>query len=137
VPAIAISAHTESGTVINDPMNHAALIRTLCLKHNLQPLTERDRNAADLSNAYNLATVRSPSTWPVTVPLPVPPTALETNPLSASVAATPLNGLGLRIMGLAMTHFLGREVSAAELPTTIGDAYTLLSQLAKGAFGPD
>jgi hypothetical protein len=40
-------------------------------------------------------------------------------------------------MGLAMTHFLGREVSAAEIPTTIGAAYTLLSQLAKGAFGPD
>ena len=137
VPAIAISTHTESGTVINEPMNHAALIRTLCLKHNLRPLTERDRNAPDLSNAFNLATTRPPSTWPVTVPLPVPPVAMETNPLSTNVASVPLNGLGLQIMGLAMTHFLGREVSAAEIPTTIGAAYTLLSQLAKGAFGPD
>ena len=40
-------------------------------------------------------------------------------------------------MGLAMTHFLGREVSAAEIPATIGAAHTLLTQLAKGAFGPD
>jgi hypothetical protein len=71
------------------------------------------------------------------VPLPVPPTALETNPLASTVDSVPLNGLGLQILGLAMTHFLGREVAAAEVPTTIGPAYTLLAQLAKGAFGPD
>jgi phospholipase C len=136
VPAIVISTLTESGTVINDPMNHAALIRSLCLKHDLMPLTDRDRNAPDLSNACNLSTTRAPSTWPVTVPLPVPPVALETDPTSATVSAVPLNGLGMQIMGLAMTHFLGREVAVAEIPTTIGPAYTLLSQLAKGAFSP-
>ena len=51
--------------------------------------------------------------------------------------ADEFNGLGLQIMGLTLSHFLGREASAAEIPTTIGAAYTLLTQLAKGAFGPD
>ena len=33
-------------------------------------------------------------------------------------------------MGLAMTHLLGREVSAPEIPTTVGPAYTLTAVVA-------
>ena len=35
-----------------------------------------------------------------------------------------------------MAHFQGREPVKAEIPTTIGPAYQLLSQIAQGAFGP-
>ncbi|MEO8304872.1 MAG: alkaline phosphatase family protein [Betaproteobacteria bacterium] len=136
VPAIAISAYTEAGTVVNNPMHHGALVRTLCEKHGLPYLTERDRTAPNLTEAYNLATPRSPSSWPVTVPPPVPPSALLTDPLSPALANRPLNGLERDMMGLAMARFTGAEPAAGAIPGTVGEAYTLLSQIAGGAFGP-
>ncbi|MEP6943415.1 MAG: alkaline phosphatase family protein [Betaproteobacteria bacterium] len=136
VPAIAISAHTQSGTVFHRAINHAAMIRTLCLKYTLEHLTERDRNAADLSDAFNLADARAPSTWPTTVPLAVPAASLETDPLSPGSAPQPINDLSRNILGLAMAYFLGREPAAEEIPTTVGAGYTLLAQIARGAFGP-
>jgi len=80
VPAIAISAYTQENTIVNRPIHHAALIRTLCNKYNLPLLTERDRGAPDLSDAINLDTPRDPSTWPMPVPRPPalhPPGRLE------------------------------------------------------------
>ena len=60
VPAIAISSHTLPGTVVNQPLHHAAVINTLLQKFvytaNNQPfLTLRDKglNGGDLSGAYN------------------------------------------------------------------------------------
>ena len=135
VPAIAISAYTEANTVVNRPVHHAAVIRTLCKKHGLPFLTERDRHAHDLSDAINLAAPRAPATWPVTVPRPVPPGALETDPLSPQLAPKPLNDLERHIVGLAITRFTGVEPAAEAIPTTVGAAYTLLSQITKGAFG--
>jgi len=135
VPTIAISAYTQSNTVINRPMHHAALIRTLCAKHGLPHLTERDREAPDLSDAYNLTRPRAASTWPVTVPRPVPP-AVDIDPLSPATATRPLNELEQHVVGLAMAYFLGHEPAASEIPTTIGAAYALLEQIAGGAFGP-
>jgi phospholipase C len=55
VPTIAISAYTQENTIVNRPIHHGALVRTLCNKYNLHFLTERDRNAPDLSDAINLA----------------------------------------------------------------------------------
>lgn len=74
VPAIAISAYTPAATVVNTPMHHAAVIRTLCAKFNLDPLTERDRDpkGGDLRAAVPLATPRAVSTWPA-FPNPVGP----------------------------------------------------------------
>ncbi len=71
VPAIAISAYTQANTVVNWPMHHAAVIRTLCEKHKMPFLTERDKMAGDLSNAINLDEPRDPKTWPVTMPRPI------------------------------------------------------------------
>ncbi len=69
VPAIAISAHTAAGTIVNAPMHHAAVIRTLCRKYGLPSLTARDAdpNGGDLGYAINLATARAASTWPAFV----------------------------------------------------------------------
>jgi len=137
VPAVAISARTEANTVINRPMHHGAVIRTLCEKYGLPYINHRDRTAPDLSDAFNLSTPRPPASWPVTVPLPVPPSALETDPLLPPLKDLPLNGLERAIMGLAMARFNGTEPTPDAIPATVGAAYTLLSQIAKGAFGPD
>jgi len=66
VPAIVISAYTPAGKVINTPMHHAAVIRTLCKKYALEPLTLRDQDpdGGDLGVALGLATPRAASTWP-------------------------------------------------------------------------
>ena len=61
---------------MTQPRRPAAVIRTLCLKHGLPHLTERDRNAPTIEDAFNLADTRLPHTWPVTTPRPVPPGAL-------------------------------------------------------------
>jgi phospholipase C len=135
VPTIAISAYTEANTVVNRPVHHGAVVRTLCEKYGLPHLTERDRDAPDLSDALNLSAVRPPSTWPVTTPRPVPPIVAETDPLSPTLAPRPLNDLERAIVGLAMAHFTGVEPTADTMPTTLGAAYTLLRRLAKGAFG--
>jgi len=135
IPTIAISAYTAANTIVNRPVHHAALIRTLSRKYGLAPLTERDRGAPDLSDAINLTTARSPSTWPVTVPRPVPPSALNTDPTSAALAPIPLNELERHIVGLAMAQFTGVEPTEASIPTTIGEAYALLKPLTAGAFG--
>jgi phospholipase C len=135
VPAIAISAHTQANTVINREMNHGSVIRTLCRKHGVPHLNERDLNAPDLSDALNLTATRLPATWPVTVPRPVPPVALNTDPLSPELAPLPLNPLERHIVGMAMAQFQRAEPAQEAIPTTIGAAYTLLSQLAQGAFG--
>jgi phospholipase C len=135
VPAIAISAYTEAGSVIHDPMHHGALVHTLCEKFGLPHLTERDRTAPDLSNAFNLGSARDPSTWPVTVPRPVPPDATDTDPLGPTLAPQPLNDLERHLVGLTMAWFNGVEPADADIPTTLGAAYTLLRQLAQGAFG--
>ena len=137
VPAIAISAYTAANTIVDRQVHHAALIRTLSRKYGLAPLTQRDRRAPDLSDAINLTVPRAPSTWPVTVPRPVPPFALNTDPTSPELAPLPLSDLERDIVGLAMAYFNGVEPAQAAIPTTIGDAYALLQQLAAGAFGPN
>ena len=113
VPSIAISAYTKANTVVKRPVHHAAAIRTLCRKHGLKHLTERDRNAPDLSDAVNLTQMqmRDPSTWPVTVPGPQPPGSLNVNPLSPELAKVPLNELELHMVALALTYFTGVEHS--------------------------
>jgi phospholipase C len=72
VPAIAISAHSPAGVVVNAPMHHAAVIRTLCSKYGLAPLTDRDRDpgGGDLRPALSLSAPRPASAWPA-FPSPV------------------------------------------------------------------
>ena len=127
VPAIAISAYTQENTIVNRPIHHAALIRTLCNKYNLPLLTERDRGAPDLSDAINLDSPRDPSTWPTPVPRPPalhPPGRLEDRPP---------NDLEKAIVGLAIARF-GPMTSATAIPQTVGEAQTLLRTLVGDAF---
>lgn len=135
VPTIAISAYTAPATIIERPIHHGALVRTLCEKFRLPFLTERDRDAPDIRDAINLDSIRDPSTWPVTHPGPVPPGALNTDPLSPELAPLPLDELELAIVALAMARFTGIEPAPDEVPKTVGAAYTLLLPLTAGQFG--
>ena len=126
VPTILISAYTEAGSVINRPIHHGAVVRTLCTKYNLAPLTDRDHFAPDLSDAITLDESRSPSTWPTPIPriVPPPPPGLEQRPL---------NDLEKTIVGLAIARF-SPQPGATAIPATLGGAQTLLRTLVGDRF---
>ncbi len=78
VPAIAISSYTLPGTIVNEPMHHAAIINTLMRKFiypSVRPgtakpfLTQRDANlnGGDLGPAYQAARP-SDKPWPIFPP---------------------------------------------------------------------
>ena len=123
VPAIVVSAYTQANTIVNRTVNHAALIRTLCAKYDLDALTDRDRNAPDLSDAINLTQPRDPSTWPSPIPRPAPP--------PPSLDERPLNGVEQILVGLALAKFSPQPVP---MPTRLGDAVSLLRSLVGDTF---
>jgi len=131
VPALAISAYTRAGTVINDPMHHGAVIKTLCDRFGLPHLTERDRTARSLRNAVSLTAARDPSTWPTTAAHYVP-----ANPESSSPTGTSAQhrltepAVGLLSMLLAKYGQPGDPI-----PTTYGDATELLEKRGRELFG--
>jgi phospholipase C len=59
VPTIFISPYVAPGTVVRAsgevPFDHTSMIATLCRKHGLDPLTDRDRAAPDIGNVLTLA----------------------------------------------------------------------------------
>jgi len=126
VPTIAISAYTQAGSIINRPIHHGAVVRTLCTKYNLAPLTDRDSNAPDLSDSITLDEPRDPSSWPNPIPriVPPPPPGLEQRPL---------NNLEKTIVGLAIARFSPQPATTA-IPTTLGDAQALLRSLVGDRF---
>ena len=126
VPTIVISAYTEAGSVINRPIHHGAVVRTLCTKYNLAPLTDRDHTAPDLSDAITLDEPRNPSTWPAPIPRIVPPP-------SPGLEQRPLNDLEKTIVGLAIARF-SPQPSATAIPATLGEAQTLLRSLVGDRF---
>jgi hypothetical protein len=79
--------------------------------------------------------VRLPHTWPVTTPRPVPPGALVADPLNPDLARRPLNDLEHHIVGIALARFTGTEPAQEAIPKTVGEAYTALATITKGAFG--
>ena len=121
-----ISAYTQAGSIINRPIHHGAVVRTLCTKYNLAPLTDRDQHAPDLSDAITLDEPRSPSTWPTPIPrlVPPPPPGLEQRPL---------NDFEKTIVGLAIARF-SPQPAQPPIPATLGDAQTLLRSLVGDRF---
>jgi phospholipase C len=136
VPTVAISAWTAAGTIVHRTVHHAAVVRSLSAKYGLAPLTDRDRDAPDLSDAINLQAPRPAATWPTTVPPPQPPGAGLTDALSPQLAPVPLNDLERHIVGLALAYFRGREPLESEIPRTTGEAYALLRPMVGDTFGP-
>ncbi|SIN72322.1 alkaline phosphatase family protein [Agromyces cerinus] len=133
VPAIAISAYTRSGTVINDEFHHAAVIATLSKKYGLDPLTDRDERARDLADALNLAVPRHPSTWPSPTPQYVPPNDEEHPPSDADRTSTrPLSPPAQGLLGLLLAKY---GEPGEKQPETYAEAYELLHKYGDGLFG--
>lgn len=106
VPTILVSAYMEEGTVINDHFEHTSVIRSMCKKWDLPGLTNRDKNAPDLSSVFNLTTPRSPDSWPVFEPRPIPPesAALSREELSPNGLQRDLASLALLAAGESADH---------------------------------
>ncbi len=131
VPAIAISAYTERGTIVHDEMSHAAVIATLCRQFGLPHLTERDRGARTIQNAVNRTTPRQPGTWPDTHPQYLPP-----NPEAEAPAAgdedRPLSPPGVGLVGLLTARY---GAPGDPVPRTYKEAYDAVDRLGRGLFG--
>jgi phospholipase C len=132
VPAIAISAYTATGRVINDPMHHGSLISTLTTKYELEPLTDRDRGAPTLDLAVTLDQPRPSATWPQTHPQYTPRNPESGDPVAAGDDDRPLSPPGRGLMGLLAAH---KGITDA-IPVTYRQAHAFLEQHGKGLFGP-
>ena len=132
VPAIAISAYTKAGTVINDEMHHAALVRTLSRLHGLKPLTARDAGANDLFNVVNLTKPRPASDWPDTHPHYTPPNPESEPKPKEGYRDRPLSSPASGLLGLLVARY-GKP--GDEVPDTYGEAFDTLMAHGKGLFG--
>jgi phospholipase C len=132
VPALAISAYTPAGAVINDEMHHGAIPSTLRARWGLKPLTERDRHAATLSSAATLPAPRQPSTWPVTTSHYVP---LNPEAPSAAVGAKPNAALTPPAVGLLSVLLAKYGQPGDPIPKTYADATELLEKHGRELFG--
>jgi len=131
VPAIAISAYTRAGTVINDEMHHGAVIRTLSERYDLPHLTERDRTARSLRNAISLTAARDPSTWPTTSAHYVPPNPEASGPTGTSTHH-PLTDPAVGLLSMLLAKY-GQP--GDPIPATYGDAVELLDKHGRELFG--
>ncbi|WP_159499022.1 alkaline phosphatase family protein [Microbacterium sp. 18062] len=132
VPAIAISAYTAQGQVINDPMHHGSVISTLTHKYDLPPLTARDADAPTIDNAITLSTPRDPRDWPTTQPAYVPPNPESTLPFDAGADERPLSPPGVGLAGLLVAKYGHAD---DKVPKTYREAYELFERRGKGLFG--
>ncbi|MEO6825829.1 MAG: alkaline phosphatase family protein [Microbacteriaceae bacterium] len=132
VPAIAISAYTARGTVINEPMHHSSVISTLTSKYRLEPLTDRDRDAPTLDNAINLRHPRQPETWPDTYPQYVPPNPESDDPVPGGADDRPLSPPGVGLVGMLVARY---GAPGDRVPRTYREAFEVVNRRGAGLFG--
>jgi phospholipase C len=72
VPMIVCSAYTRAGTIINTTLDSTSVIKTLERRWRLDPLTQRDRAATDLAEAFNLDVPREAASVPQASGRPAP-----------------------------------------------------------------
>ncbi|MFF2390422.1 alkaline phosphatase family protein [Agromyces sp. NPDC058104] len=131
VPAIAVSAHTRAGTVVNDEYHHAALIATLAHEHGLRELTDRDHGARRLDAVLNADAPRHPSTWPSPTPQYVPPNPEAADHPGKQHPDRPLSPPARGLLGLLMAKFAPDE----PVPETYAGALDALERHGHGLFG--
>lgn len=135
VPAIAVSAYTQAGTVINDEMHHGSVTSTLSRQHGLQPLNERDATANDLYSVVNLTVPRDPSTWPSPTPQYLPPNPQANAPHPGNAHKDkPLSPPGRGLVGLLLARY-GTAEEKARGAATYGEAYEAIHTHGDGLFG--
>ena len=120
VPAVLVSAYTAAGTVVNAPLRHTAVARTMQEKWGINYLTQRDKTAPDLAPFFNLTKPRDPGSWPTVTPRPVADTPEDPR--------QQLNELQLAFIG-AMDAAFPPSGAAANVKT-IGDAQVFLNEKA-------
>jgi phospholipase C len=95
VPAVLVSPFIEEGTIFHPSrlVDHTSVIRTICARFDLAPLTPRDASACDLSEVFgkNLR-----SDVPVIAPVDIPDEAMKTD--------LPLNDLQIDYLSLVATN---------------------------------
>jgi phospholipase C len=68
LPVVLISPYIEPGTIVHTVFDHSSVIKTVCNRWSLPPLTERDRAATDFSGVLTLDRPRND--FPQVKPLP-------------------------------------------------------------------
>jgi phospholipase C len=86
VPAVVVSPLIPAGTVDHTVFDHSSILATLERQFGLEPLTERDKNAKDLSPLLTLATPRPDCPTNLVNPAPAPPKPAAV-PSAAAIAA--------------------------------------------------
>jgi phospholipase C len=83
VPAVLVSPLIQPGTVFHPsrPVDHTAIIKTLCNRFGLQPLTLRDRNAVDLAEVLG-SSLRPIEETPELPEWPIPESEMGVQPLN-------------------------------------------------------
>jgi len=132
VPAIAISAYTAKGQIVNDPMHHGSVIATLAERFDLEPLTARDAGAPTLANAMTLTTPRDPSLWPQTVAQYVPANPEGGSHVPDGQDDRPLSPPGVGLVGMLIAKY---GQAGDTVPGSYKEAYELLMKRGTGIFG--
>jgi phospholipase C len=73
VPTVMVSPYIEKGTVISDVHDHTSILKVVCERWGLEPLTERDRRAASFSQVLSRDTPRLQEEMPHIIPCPYLP----------------------------------------------------------------
>jgi len=112
VPTVLVSAWIEPGLILNTPLQHTSLLKTLAEKWGLGHLTARDRAAHDLREAFTRGIPRARADWPVLTPRPLPDEGSVARP-----GDHPLNALQRDIVRLANAIAGDPEDSLSDLRT--------------------
>jgi phospholipase C len=59
VPTVMVSPYIDKGTVISDTYDHTSIIKAICDRWDLEPLTQRDQHANSFAKVLNRETPRS------------------------------------------------------------------------------
>ena len=120
VPTVLVSAYIEPGTVINTPLQHTSILKTMSEKWDLGHFTARDKSATDIREAFNRVTPRGEADWPVTVPHPL-------HDARATNSAQPLHPMQRSFIELADRHDEKPELHRHEVHT-VADAMRFLQR---------
>lgn len=123
VPTVIVSAWTDPGTIVNSPVHHNSVLKTISMKWNLGSLTARDATAPDFLEALNRNSPRSRSEWPTITPRP------WTAPLKAANADHPLNSLQRGVMGLILQIVKEQDLTAGRIMTVAEAIYYMRKNL--------
>lgn len=123
VPTVIVSAWTEPGTIVNTPLNHNSVLKTMSLKWDLGNLTARDLAAEPFLEALNRDKPRGQSDWPS-----ISARAYSYPPKPAN-SDHPLNGLQRGVLGLILQIVKEQDLTAGRILTVAEAIYYMRKNL--------